>query len=243
MKYFLPLILILTILLSPTLIFGQRQQINSLRHDIYDVIKTKKSEQFIFPYTASNNDRKHPLVYTYDKPKSTNWILSIENDMSYTSIKGAKTVIRLQEPLPSEKFIEIAMFGDTSKRFWAAVNTKDSGYIRIYEKNVDGWSTDQPIIVGYADNQGLSVTNGKRIIVDRLPISGFTLSSIAVYGKDDSMSPSNTYAGYISFNLIFGDPADSPIFYLPLGMLIGTGAILIGLLVFKKRARVSAETK
>ena len=56
------------------------------------------------------------------------------------------------------------------------------------------------------------------------------------------MSPSNTYAGNISFDLIFGDPADSPIFYLPLGMLIGTAGVVIGLLVFKKR-RVSPEAK
>jgi hypothetical protein len=242
MGHFLVSTLIFLLILTPALTFGQSMQITSSQSNIYDVIKTKKSEQFVFPYTASNNDRRNPLIYTYDKPKNTNWILSIQNNMSYNSIQGAKTIIRLQEPSPSEKFIEIAMFGDTNKKFWAAVNTKDSGYIRLYEKNNDGWSTDQPIIIGYGNNQGLSITNGKRIIVDRLPMDGFTISSIAVYGKDDNMSPSNTHAGNISFDLIFGDPADSPIFYLPLGMLIGTAGIVIGLLVFKKR-RVSPEAK
>jgi hypothetical protein len=242
MGHFLVSTLIFLLILTPALTFGQNMQITSSQSSIYDVIKTKKSEQFVFPYTASNNDRRNPLIYTYDKPKNTNWILSIQNNMSYNSIQGAKTIIRLQEPSPSEKFIEIAMFGDTNKKFWAAVNTKDSGYVRLYEKDNDGWSTDQPIIIGYGNNQGLSITNGKRIIVDRLPMDGFIISSIAVYGKDDSMSPSNTHAGNISFDLIFGDPADSPIFYLPLGMLIGTAGIVIGLLIFKKR-RVSPEAK
>ena len=39
------------------------------------------------------------------------------------------------------------------------------------------------IIVAHASNQGFTITNGKRIIVDRLSINDFTLASIAVYGK------------------------------------------------------------
>jgi hypothetical protein len=35
--------------------------------------------------------------------------------------------------------------------------------------------------------------------------------------------------------MVFGNPADSPIFYLPLGMLVGVGGLLIALLVFKRR--------
>jgi hypothetical protein len=147
----------------------------------------------------------------------------------------------LQEPAPSEKFIEIAMFGDGSKKFWAAVNTHDSGYIRIYERDIDGWSRDQPIIVAHASNQGLTITNGKRIIVDRLSINGFTIGSIAVYGKDDPISPINTYAGNISFDVVYGDPANSPIYYLPLGMLIGVGGLVTGLLIFKRRKKSSQE--
>ena len=119
MGHFFVTTLIFLLILTPALTFGQNMQITSSQSSIYDVIKTKKSEQFVFPYTASNNDRRNPLIYTYDKPKNTNWILSIQNNMSYNSMQGAKTIIRLQEPPPSEKFIEIAMFGDTNKKFWA----------------------------------------------------------------------------------------------------------------------------
>ena len=36
-------------------------------------------------------------------------------------------------------------------------------------------------------------------------------------------------------------PADSPIYYLPLVMLVGVGGVLIGLLVFKKRDKIEAR--
>lgn len=226
--------LILSLLFIPALAVNQGQQSTSLMPE-YKVIKTKNTEQFVLPFTSSNSDRRHPVVYVYDKPKATNWILTIQNNNSYVSIPDAKTIVKLQEPPPSEKFIEIAMFGDISRKFWAAVNTHDAGYVRIYERNVDGWARDQPIIIAHVNNQGLSINNGKRIIVDRLSINGFTIGSIAVYGKDDPESPINTYAGNIAFDVAYGDPSNSPIYYLPLGMLVGVGGVVVALLVFKKR--------
>lgn len=227
-------LLIVIIIIIHLLLFNGNQQSNA-QYNNNQVIKTKNSEHFVLPYSATNSDRLHPLVYTYAIPKTTNWILTIQNNLSYTFNKEAKTIVKLQEPRPSDKFIEIAMFSDISKKFWAAVNTHDSGYVRLYEKDTDGWSRDQPIIIAHENNQGLSITNGKRIIVDKLSINDFTIGSIAVYGKDDPQSVLNTYAGDISFDVIYGNPADSPIFFLPLGMLVGVGGLVIGLLFFKKR--------
>ena len=207
----------------------------------YKVIKTENSEQFVFPYSSSNSDRKNPFVYAFDTPKVTNWILTIQNNMSYSDMQNAKTIVKLQEPTPSDKFIEIAMFGDASKKFWVAVNTNESGYIRVYERDNDGWSRDQPIIVAHANNQGLTITNGQRIIIDKLSINDFTIASIAVYGKDDPTSAVNTYRGDISFNVIYGNPINSPLYYLPLAMIVGIGGLVIGLLVFKKRKPSSEE--
>lgn len=227
-------LLIVLIIIVHLVLFSGNQQSNA-QYNNNQVIKTKNSEHFVLPYSATNSDRLHPLVYTYAIPKTTNWILTIQNNLSYTFNKEAKTIVKLQEPRPSDKFIEIAMFSDISKKFWAAVNTHDSGYVRLYEKDTDGWSRDQPIIIAHENNQGLSITNGKRIIVDKLSINDFTIGSIAVYGKDDPQSVLNTYAGDISFDVIYGNPADSPIFFLPLGMLVGVGGLVIGLLFFKKR--------
>lgn len=53
-----------------------------------------------------------------------------------------KDAIKLQESLPSERFIEILMYGGTAfNRFSAALNTNEIGYITLFDKNgVDGWS-------------------------------------------------------------------------------------------------------
>ena len=243
MLYFVISFLLVSMIFVSELPFvlSQQQQLVNPPQGEYQVIKTKNSEQFVFPYSSSNSDRKNPFVYAFDTPKVTNWILTIQNNMSYSDMQNAKTIVKLQEPTPSDKFIEIAMFGDASKKFWVAVNTNESGYIRVYERDNDGWSRDQPIIVAHANNQGLTITNGQRIIIDKLSINDFTIASIAVYGKDDPTSAVNTYRGDISFNVIYGNPINSPLYYLPLAMIVGIGGLVIGLLVFKKRKPSSEE--
>lgn len=224
----------ISVLLFTLLISNVNAQITTPQ-SIYKTIKAKDTEKFVIPFNASNYERNKPLIYTFSRSIGQNWILTLQNNLSYAYRQDAKTVIKLLEPTPSEKFIEIAMFGNQSKGFWAAVNTKDSGYVRVYSKDKDGWFSGQPIIIAHANNQGLTVTDGKRIVVDKLSLNGFTPGSVAIYGKDDPESPINAYAGNISFDMVFGNPADSPIFYLPLGMLVGVGGLLIALLAFKRR--------
>jgi hypothetical protein len=243
MKPYLLSVLLIIVIFAPLFSSdqNQQQQLNPSQGK-YQVIKTKNSEQFVLPYTASNDDRKHPITYTYDKPKGLNWILTIQNNLSYAIRQDAKTIVKLQEPMSSEKFIEIAMFGDVSKKFWVAVNTKESGYMKLYdESGSNGWSREQPIIIAHGNNQGLTITNGKRIVVDKLSLDGFTLGSIVVYGKDNSDSPLNAYGGNLSFDVIYGNPAESPLYYLPVGMLIGVGGLVIGLVIFKKRKPLYRE--
>src|SRR5215216_7165204 len=237
MKPYLLSVLLIIVIFTPLFSSGQNQQQQQLNtpQGKYQVIKTKNSEQFVLPYTASNDDRKHPIIYTYDEPKGLNWILTIQNNLSYAIRQDAKTIVKLQEPMPSEKFIEIAMFGDVSKKFWVAVNTKESGYMKLYdESGSNGWSREQPIIIAHGNNQGLTITNGKRIVVDRLSLDGFSLGSIAIYGKDDTDSPINTLEGYLSFDLLYGNPRDSPLYFLPIVMLVLVGGIVFYLLKIKK---------
>jgi hypothetical protein len=230
---------------SQALAFAQGSQSANSVQSKYMVVQTNRSERFVIPYIAANNDRIHPLVYTFGKPISESWILNIQNNLSYAFRPDAKVVIKLQEPAPSEKFIEIAMYGDVaSKRVWAAVNTKEAGYVRVYDnyKNgVPGWSTRDPIIIGYDSNSGLTIDSGAKVLVDQLSVNGFTLGSIAIYGKDDAFSPINTYAGDISFEALYGNPSASPIYYLPLGMVIGVGGVLGWFLLFKRRENISSH--
>jgi hypothetical protein len=205
------------------------------KSSIHDIIKTKNSERFVVDYDASNAYRRQPLVYDFSKPIPTNWQLTIQNNLTYSNSENAKTVIKIQEPAPSEKFIELAMFGDKTGKFWAAINTNESGYIRVYEREKDGWSRDQPIFVAHANNQGLTITNGKRIIIDKLSVNDFVVGSISIYGKDESTDPDNSNSGTISFDILFGNPAESPLYYLPLITMIAIGSIVLVLIIRKKR--------
>ena len=202
---------------------------------VHDVIKTKNSERFDVDYNASNTFRRQPVVYQFSQPIQTNWQFTIQNNLSYLDSADAKSVIKIKEPAPSEKFIELAMFSEKTGKFWAAINTNESGYIKVYERDQDGWSRDQPLFVAHANNQGLTITNGKRIIIDKLSIDDFVVGSVSIYGKDELTSPDNSNAGTISFDIIFGNPAESPLYFVPLITIIAIGLIVLVLLIRKKR--------
>src|SRR5690348_16956275 len=225
--------------------FAQGSQSPNSVEAKYMVVHTNRSERFVIPYTAANDDRIHPLVYTFGKPISESWILNIQNNLSYAFRPDAKVVIKLQEPVLSEKFIEIAMYGDVaSKMLWAAVNTKEAGFVSVYDNytnGVPGWSTRDPILIGYDSSSDLTINSGTKVLVDQLSVNGFILGSIAIYGKDDTSSPINTYTGNISFEALYGNPSASPIYYLPLGMVIGVGGVLGWFLLFKRRENISSH--
>jgi hypothetical protein len=227
MRLLLAVIAALVLLLLPALASAQEQD--------YQVVKSDRSESFVLPYTASNQNHDNPLLYTFDEPKDRSWIMTIRNNLDYVPSNDSKTVIRFQEAAPSEKYIELMINGGESKRYWVAVNTPESGYARLYDEE-NGWSTDAPISVTLVENGGLTVTNGKRIVVDRLDVGGFALSSIAVYGNDDDeKTTANTYAGDLSFEILYGSFEQSSLYYVPLGVMLGVGGLIIGLLIFKKR--------
>lgn len=219
--------LVVAMLLLPTFAFAQNEQ--------YQLIKSSRSETFDFPFTAANRGHDDPLVYTYDSPKGPSWILTIANNLTYTAEKEAKTIIRIQEPAPSEKYIEIAMYGGENRRFSAAVNLPGEGYRSLYDKDLNGWSTENPISLSHVSTAGLSITDGKRIIVDRFDMGGFDVGSIAVFGKDESTSAENASQGDIRFDILFGNIQDSPLYLVPAIVTAGVGGVIITLLLVKKR--------
>ncbi len=218
--------------LLPVLAFAQNEQ-------AFNVLKAKGTESFTLHYDSTNQDSKNPFVYTFAPPKSPSWILTIRDNLTYVDREGARTVIKLQEPAPSEKYIEIIMYGDhDAKKYLVSVNTHETGYQRMYDNDLGGWSTEGPISVGHDINQGLSVTDGKRIVIDRLDLQGFALGSITVYGNDggdNSTSLANAYSGNISFELFYGDFKESQVYYVPAAVMAGVGGLVAGLLIFKKR--------
>jgi len=61
------------------------------------------------------------------------------------------------------------------------------------------------------------------------------LNSIAVYGNDGNKTTANAYAGTLSFDMLYGSFDQSSLYYLPAGVMAGVAALIIGLLIFKKR--------
>ena len=231
-------LLIMVLSIALVIIFFQNfsfSQLTSNDTQNLQTIKTNTSENFVIPFTDTNNDRRNPVQYVFDEPKSSNWIISIYNNLSYYNGPDSKTIIKLQEKPPSEKFVELMLFGNQSKRFIVSVNTNETGYIRMYENSQNGRSTDGPEIVSHANVQGLTVTNGKRIVLDKLGMEGFDVGSISVYGKDDSSSPDSTFDGSVQFQVLSGDYSQSVLYFMPLVMVVGVGGIVIGLLIWKKR--------
>ena len=214
-------------LLLPSLAFAQGQ-------DDFQVAKSERSESFVLPYTAANRNEQDPLVYTFDEPLAPNWILSIQNNVSYVPREGARTIIKIQEQAPSEKFIELAIYGDQTRRYWVAVNTAEAGYARMYDSE-NGWSTERPISVTHSLNSGLIVSNGQRIVVDRLDLDGFPVSSIQVYGNDGNSTLANAYAGEAAFQVFYGNIEESPLYFVPAAVGAGIIGLVISLLIFKKR--------
>jgi hypothetical protein len=214
-------------LLLPSLAFAQGQ-------DDLQVAKSERSESFVLPYTAANRNEQDPLVYTFDEPLPPNWILSIQNNVSYVPREGARTIIKIQEQAPSEKFIELAIYGDQTRRYWVAVNTPEAGYARMYDSE-NGWSAERPISVTHSQNSGLIVSNGQRTVVDRLDLDGFTVSSIQVYGNDGNSTLANAYAGDVAFQVFYGNIEESPLYFVPAAVGAGMIGLVISLLIFKKR--------
>jgi hypothetical protein len=218
------------LLLTPLAVFGQNST-------FYNLVKSRGSETFTFSSDVANRNNQSPAVYTYDQPKGPDWILQITNNLTYTAENNSKVILRLQEPVPSQKFIEVAMYGGPAKKFWVAVNTTDTSYQIVYSSpSNSGWSSDQPVLVTQVENQGLSITDGKRTVVDRLDIQGFTVGSIEAYGVDGNSTKSvNVNGGSITLQMLSGSAADSPVYYVPLGIMLGVGGLMGGLLYFKKR--------
>ena len=220
-------LLVVSVFLLPALAFAQSQE-------DFQVVKTQSSESFVIPYTASNRNEQDPLVYTFDQLKQSSWIISIQDNMSYIPREGVRTIIKIQEPAPSEKFIELGIYGDESKRYWVAANTPEVGYARLYDSE-NGWSPEQPISVAYTANTGLTVTNGQRIVVDRLDVGSFAAASIVVYGNDKNSTLANAYAGNIAFQVLFGSFEQSPLYFVPIAVIAGVFGVVAALLIVKKR--------
>jgi hypothetical protein len=202
-----------------------------------DVVKADKSESFSLPYNVANLDRGNPFVYAYDETKGQSWFLTVDNTLSYVPRNDSKVVITLREQAPSEKSIQLFMHGGEAQKFAVAVTTPETGYRVLYQRDVAGWTYEELITVTHGGTRGLTVTDGKRIVIDGFDINGFDPASIQVYGRDEPAALANASSGALGISMLHGDFADSPIYLLPASIMAGVGALIGALLLLKKRKK------
>lgn len=197
-----------------------------------------KSERYDFvevPYGAFNVISKNATVYKLEHEHVTNWQVEIENKLKYDS-PNSTAVIRLYEDLKEPKFIEIGMGAAPNYRFWVAVNTPEDGYFVIQDDNKLGWTPDKYVTATHSSNGGLTVSVGQKVAVTNLDIAGFTVRDFTVYGMNSQYDSPPVSDGKMTVSFISGDPAQNPIFYMPMIVLAGSIAVIVVLLKTKKRS-------
>jgi len=197
-----------------------------------------KSERYDFvevPFNAFNVVAKNSTVYKLDHEHVTNWQVEIENKLKYEN-PNSTAVIRLYEDLSKPKFIEIGMGAAPNYRFWVAVNTQEDGYFIIQDDNKLGWTPDKYVTATHSSNGGLTVSVGQKVAVTNLDIAGFTVRDFTVHGMNSQYDSPPVNAGKMTVSFVSGDPAQNPIFYMPMIVLAVSIGLIILLLKTKKRS-------
>jgi hypothetical protein len=197
-----------------------------------------KSERYDFvevPYGAFNVISKNATVYKLDHEHVTNWQVEIENKLKYVN-PNSTAVIRFYEDLSKPKFIEIGMGAAPNYRFWVAVNTPEDGYFIIQDDNKLGWTPEKYVTATHSSNGGLTVSVGQKVAVTNLDIAGFTVRDFTVHGMNSQYDSPPVSDGKMTVSFVSGDPAQNPIFYMPMIVLAASIAIIVVLLKTKKRS-------
>ncbi len=194
-----------------------------------------KIERITIPYTAANADRKNPEQYLFESKHIGDWILTIINELTYDPENpDAKVVMRLKEDPASERYIELAMFGDPTRTFVATFASEESGQAQLFGSE-QGWFEGREVSLSYIANERLSVANGQRIVLDKFRIGPLALGTVEVYGRDLVEDPANAVAGEIVFDIVSGNPMENPVMLTPIILLVAVAGVILTLLKIKRR--------
>jgi hypothetical protein len=171
----------------------------------------------------------------FDTTHAGNWQINIENDLLYGNPQGS-AIIRIYDANIADKFIEIGMGSPPDRKFWVTIDDPERGLIPATRLDRDGWYEDSKVIAAYSDSQGISVGNGKRIVVSNVILDNFVVGSYAVYGMNEPTDPPAINSGTFVIDIISGDVSQNPIHYYPYYVTGAVGAIIGVLLLVKKRS-------
>ncbi|HXG74535.1 MAG TPA: hypothetical protein VNK44_06940 [Candidatus Nitrosotenuis sp.] len=175
------------------------------------------------------------VIVPFEKPHPGSWQITIQNNLLYANPKG-NAVLRLYDANISDKFLEIGMGSPPDRKFWVAINLPDQGYVPATRLDRDGWYEGSKIIAAHSDEQGVTIGNGKRIVVSNFNLQDFVVGSYAVYGMTDEADPPAINSGTFSVEILSGDVSKNPIHYYPFYVTGAVGAIIGILLILKKRS-------
>jgi len=191
-------------------------------------------ESVAVPYEKFNVVSSNANSGTFENVHTRNWQLSVKNQITYANPQG-NSVIRLYDGEDKTKFIEIGMGSPPDMKFWVAVQNPEIGYAVLHDQKQYGWNHDDEIIIVYADDLGLTINNGKRIVLSNLSLDYYKIKDFSVYGMESSTDPPATNSGDLILNIVSGNPAANPLFYLPYILAGIVGVIILILLKTKKR--------
>jgi hypothetical protein len=192
-------------------------------------------QEIQIPAQDFNRVRADAEFKSFEKPHPGNWQVTIQNNLLYANPKG-NAVLRLYDANDHEKYIDIGMGSPPERRFWAAFNLPDIGYIPATKVDVNGWSPDSKIIAAHGDSPGITISNGKRIVVSNVDLNEFAVGGYAVYGMDERSDPPAINSGTFTIDIMSGDVSKNPFHYYPFIVSGAVGALIGILLLIKKRS-------
>lgn len=193
-----------------------------------------RMESVDIPYEKFNVVGRNANDGYFENMHTRNWQLNVKNQVAYANPQG-NAVIRLYDGEDRTKFIEIGMGSPPDMKFWVAVQNPELGYAVLHDQKQGGWNRDDEIIAVYSDQNGLTIHNGKRIVISNLSLDYYKIKDFSVYGMESSTDPPATNSGDLILNIVSGNPAANPLFYLPYILAASIGVIIVILLKTKKR--------
>jgi hypothetical protein len=182
-----------------------------------------------------NRVEQDSVLVPFEKTHAGSWQITIQNKLLYGNPDG-DAIIRIYDANSADKFVEIGMSSPPERQFWVAMNFPDIGYIPATRIDKGGWFEGVNIIMANHDAQGVSISNGQRIVVSGVDLKEFVVGSYAVFGMHEKTDPPAISSGNLHMEIMSGDVSQNPIHYYPFYVTGVVGAIIGVLLVLKKRS-------
>lgn len=220
---FLPIILLLcAVAVIPA--YGQGEANLSLTVQKIDV-----------PADDFNKVERDATPIPFESTHEGTWQITIQNKLLYGNPNG-NAIVRIYDANTADKFIEIGMASPPERRFWVALNFPDIGYIPATRIDKGGWFEGVNVIAAHSNIQGISISNGQRIVLSGVDLKDFVVGSYAVYGMMEETDPPAMNSGNLHIEMMSGDVSQNPFHYYPYYVTGVVGAIIGVLLVLKKRS-------